>query len=59
MSATEKWDINGIYCKIKTDEQREIVKTLKKDQKITIRGKITDVGEFLGYYLDINEIVTN
>lgn len=59
MSATEKWDIDGIYCKIKTNEQKEIVKTLKKDQKITIRGKITDVGEFLGYYIDITEIVTN
>ena len=44
---------------IKNKEQKEIVKTLTKDQEITIRGKITDVGEVLGYYLDINEIIAN
>ena len=59
MSSTDEWDFNGIHCNIKNKEQKEIVKTLTKDQEITIRGKITDVGEVLGYYLDINEILAN
>lgn len=59
VSSTEKWDFNGIHCYIKNNEQKDIIKTLKKDQEITIRGKITDVGEVLGYYLDITEIITN
>ena len=58
MSSTEEWDFNGIYCKIKNNDQKEVVKTLTKDQEITVRGKITDVGEVLGYYLDIIEIIS-
>lgn len=57
MSATDSWDFNGIHCRIKNSEQREVVKTLATDQKLVIKGKITDVGEVLGYYLDIIEIV--
>lgn len=58
MSSTNEWDFNGIHCTIKNAEQKNIVKTLSKDQEITIKGKITDVGEVLGYYLDIIEIIT-
>ena len=57
MSSTDPWDFNGIHCSIKNNEQKNIVKTLSKDQEITIRGKITSVGEVLGYYLDIKEII--
>ena len=59
VSTTEEWDILGIHCTIKNNNQRDIVKTLTKGQEITIRGKITNVGEVLGYYLDITEIITN
>ena len=45
-----------IQCFIKSDEQFEKVKTLKKGDTITVRGKITDVGEILGYSLDIDSI---
>lgn len=57
MSSTDEWDLIGIHCDVKNKEQKEIIKTLTKDQEITIKGKITDVGEVLGYYLDINEII--
>ena len=57
LSITDEWDFSGIHCSIKSNEQREIIKTLNKDQIITIKGKITDVGEVLGYYLDIIEIL--
>ena len=56
LSITDEWDFSGIHCSIKNNEQKEVVKTLSKDQTITIKGKITDVGEVLGYYLDIIEI---
>ncbi len=58
-SNTKKYDFVGIHCKVKNNEQKEIIKTLVKDQEITVKGKITDVGEVLGYYLDITEIVAN
>ncbi|MBQ9023659.1 MAG: zinc ribbon domain-containing protein [Bacilli bacterium] len=59
LSPTDDWDILGIHCTLKTDAQREAVKTLSKDQSITVKGKITDVGEVLGYYLDVTEIYGN
>lgn len=59
MSATDSWDFIGIHCRIKNSKQREVVKTLSTDQNLVIKGKITDVGEVLGYYLDIIEIVVD
>lgn len=58
-SSTKEWDFRGIHCTIKNKEQKEIIKTLITDQEITIKGKITDVGEVLGYFLDITEISAN
>lgn len=58
VSTTDEWDFLGVHCDIKNNETKEVVKTLSKDQTIVVRGKITDVGEVLGYYLDITEIVT-
>ena len=59
VSSTNKWDIIGVHCALKNKEQRNVVKTLSKDQEIIVRGKITDVGEVLGYFLDVIEIKSN
>ena len=59
ISSTDEWDILGIHCDIKNNDQKEKLKTLKKDQDIIVKGKITDVGEVLGYYLDVEEIIEN
>lgn len=56
LSITDKWDISGVHCTIKNEQQKTTVKTLKKDDTIVVKGKITSVGEVLGYYLDIDEI---
>jgi hypothetical protein len=47
---------DSVHCNIKTDEQRQVIMELNKGERIVIRGKITDVGEVLGYYLDIDSI---
>ena len=41
---------------IKNDEQLEKIKGLSKGDAITVKGKVTDVGEVLGYYIDIDSI---
>lgn len=58
LSTTDEFDFSGIYCKIKDSNTKEKVKTLSKDQEIVVKGKIVDVGEFLGYRLNIDEIIT-
>ncbi|MGC6174289.1 OB-fold protein [Lacrimispora sp. 38-1] len=48
--------IIGVQCYIKNDEQKSKVAGMTKGNTITIKGKIKDVGEVLGYSLDITEI---
>ena len=53
---SDDWGLTDVTCYIKSDEVLDKVKTLAKDSKITVRGKMTDVGEVLGYSLDIDSI---
>ena len=52
----DEWSFNVIQCYIKGDDQLEKVKQMTTDDVVTVRGKITDVGEVLGYYMDIDSI---
>lgn len=56
-STTDEWDFMTIQCFIKDQATKDIVKSLSKDDTIVVRGQITDVGEVLGYTLNITEIV--
>ena len=56
-STTDEWDFMTIQCFIKDQATKDIVKTLSKDDTIVVRGQITEVGEVLGYTLNITEIV--
>ena len=56
-STTNKWDIGGIHCNLRNSKTREIIKTLNRDQIISVKGQVTDVGEVLGYYLNVDEII--
>lgn len=56
LPANDDWAFIGVSCYLKSDDQKEIVKTLSIGDNIVVRGKITDVGEVLGYYLDIDSI---
>lgn len=48
--------MTGVQCYIKDDKQEEAVKKMSKGDEVTLKGKCTDVGEIMGYYLDIEEI---
>ena len=48
--------ITGLHCAIRTKEQRDHVKKLKRNQKITVLGKVTRVGELAGYWIDLDAI---
>lgn len=55
-SSNDNYIFQSVQCYIKNDEQLEKVKSLSKGDTITVKGKVTDVGEVLGYYLDIDSI---
>ena len=54
----EDFILTGIQAYVKTDEQKKVIMEFSKEQKITVKGKITSVGEVMGYSVDIDEIST-
>ena len=55
----DEFAITGCQCYINGNEEiASIVKTLSKGDIITDKGKITDVGEVLGYSMTIDSIET-
>lgn len=57
LSNDEILDVYGVQCYIKSDEQKQKVMDMKIDEHYTIRVKIKDVGEVMGYSADIIEFV--
>lgn len=52
----DEWTIIGIQCYITNDEQKATIMELSTGDTVTVEGKITSVGEVLGYSLDIDSI---
>lgn len=51
--------IKGCQCYVNgNSEISEAIKSLSKGDIISVKGKIKDVGEVMGYSLDIEEIIT-
>lgn len=55
IDSTDEWAITGVQCYIKNDEQKQVVMDMSIGDEIVVKGKITDVGEVLGYFLDMTE----
>ena len=51
------FDFTGIQCYVKNDEQLNFVMDMVTGDTYTVRVKITDVGEVIGYQADIIEFV--
>lgn len=49
----------SVRCDIKNDEQKAIIMDMNRGDALTIKGKCTDVGEVIGYDIDIDEIILN
>lgn len=56
LMADGDFEIIGVQCYIKNDDQKAKISSLTKGDTVTLKGKCTDVGEVLGYSLDITEI---
>ena len=54
--ADDEWAFIGVTCYIQNHEQKAQVMEMSVDDTVTLRGQITDVGEVVGYYLDIDSI---
>ena len=56
LMADGDFEIIGVQCYIKSDDQKSKIASMSKGDTVTLKGKCTDVGEVLGYSLDIEEI---
>lgn len=48
--------LESVTCYIKNKEQKENIKEHEVEEKIVVKGKILDVGEILGYDIEVNSI---
>lgn len=48
--------LQNIQCYLKTNEQKQQIMGIDSGSHITVRGKITSVGEVLGYSMNIDSI---
>ena len=54
-----EYSFDGIHCTMKTEKVRNQVMEINKGETIYVSGKITDVGEVLGYYLEADSVSRN
>lgn len=52
----DEWAFTGVQCYIENDEQKAQVMEMSMDDTVTLRGQVTDIGEILGYSLEIDSI---
>ncbi len=51
--------VERVFCRIKSNDQKNVIRTLNERDVVTVKGKITDIGEIKGCYLNITEISKN
>ena len=53
---SDNFSLDSVMCYIKNDDQLEFVAGIEKGTSVRILGKVKDVGEVMGYSIDIEEI---
>lgn len=53
---TEDFSFTIIQCYIKNDDQKKVIMEKSKGDKVIVRGLCKDVGEIMGYSIDIDSI---
>jgi len=53
---SDEWDFIGVQCYVQDDKQLDKIKKMSIGDTIIVKGQITDVGEIMGYSLDIDSI---
>lgn len=48
--------LNNFHCRLKDKKHKDIVINKNQGSKVTIKGKITDVGEIMGYTVKVDDI---
>lgn len=57
VNSNKDFDFTNIQCYIKSDEQKEVIMNMSKGDSIIVKGYCKNIGELLGYQIDIEEIM--
>lgn len=54
---SDEWDfLDSVMCEIKNEDQEDYLLNKSVGDTVTVKGKITSIGEVLGYSIDIAEV---
>ena len=53
---TKSFTIDNIYCTLKSDNLRKKVVNASVGDIVTVKGRVKDIGELTGYYLDADDL---
>ena len=56
IEGSDPYTLIHVQCYPKNDQVKDAMINLSKGQTVTVYGKITDVGEIMGYSLDMDKI---
>lgn len=56
INSDKDFDFTNIQCFLKTDEQKEVIMNKTAGDTIKVKGYCKDVGELLGYSIDIDSV---
>lgn len=51
------FSIYDMQCTIQTEEQQNFITQLNKGDTVTVKGHVTEIGEIIGYAMDIDKIM--
>ena len=55
--SNNEFNLVNIQCFTQNDEQIQTIAALSMGDTVTVKGKVTNVGELMGYTMDIEEII--
>lgn len=53
----DEWAFIGVTCIVKNKNQTDFIRSISTGDIVTVRGKMTSVGEILGFTMNIEEFV--
>lgn len=52
----DQYGFDSIQCFVKDDAQLDVIKGMSVGDTVTVKGQISNIGELLGYTMDIHEV---
>ena len=55
-SSSDSWDFSTVQCYLYSDTDKDLIANCSMGETITIKGKVSEIGEVLGYTINVDQI---